>query len=311
MFESFYNKKEYTVDDLNSLITNEIEESINLDYKSAKSLDKSDRKKTEIAKDISAFANSDGGIIIYGINEENHKPKDFSYVNGDLLNKEWLENIIDGNIQQRISGIEIFPIRIDNLIEKTIYIVKTPSSMHAPHMSSDKKFYRRFNFKSVPMEEYETKLLYNRSSKAEIIHKISWCRALEDEYREEKKFIAREVTLHVENISQTLETHCKVDVYFTCDDKELISLNYSYPEASNIDYKLMKINELNIPTISSYNSSPIFPKEEFNILRFTVLIQENDYEKFWNHGIMNVIVYSSNGTYEEQDKVSTLFQKPE
>lgn len=310
MFESFYNKKEYTVEDLNSLISNGIEESINLDYKSAKSLDKSDRKKTEIAKDISAFANSDGGIIIYGINEENHKPKDLSFVDGNLLNKEWLENIIDGNIQQRISGIEIFPIRINNLIEQTIYIVKIPSSIDAPHMSSDKKFYRRFNFKSVPMEEYETRLLYNRSNKAEVIYKTSWCKDLSDE--NDPSIILREVSIHVENISKTLETNCKVDIYFTFkNNEERVSLSYSYPEKSHVDHKIMNINNIHIPTISSYNSSPIFPEEEFNILRFTVHIKAQDYEKFWNNGIMNVIVYSSNGTSKEQDEVSMLFQKPE
>lgn len=311
MFESFYNKKEYTAEDLDSLITNEIEESVHLDYKSAKSLDKSDRKKTEIAKDVSAFANSDGGIIIYGINEENHKPKDLSFVDGHLFNKEWLENIIDGNIQQRISGIEIFPVRIDNLIEKTVYIVKIPSSMNAPHISSDKKFYRRFNFKSVPMEEYETRLLYNRSNKAEIRYKTSWCKALKNKCRDDINFIAREVSIHVENISQTLETNCKVDVYFTYNNEEHVTLDYSYPQVSNIDYKLMEINEHKTAIISSYNSSPIFPKEEVNVLRFTVLMKEKDYKQFWNHGIMNVIVYSSNGTSKEQDEVSNLFQKPE
>ena len=44
-----------------------IEESLNLDYKDARSIAKSDSKKREITKDVSAMANSDGGIIIYGI----------------------------------------------------------------------------------------------------------------------------------------------------------------------------------------------------------------------------------------------------
>ena len=36
-------------------------------------LSKDDKKKAEIAKDVSAFANSDGGIILYGIEEQEHK----------------------------------------------------------------------------------------------------------------------------------------------------------------------------------------------------------------------------------------------
>lgn len=183
-------------------------------------MDKYSRKKAEIAKDVSAFANSDGGIIIYVMNEENHKPKELSFVDGNLYNKEWLENIIDSNIQQRISDIEIFPIRVDNLIKKTVYIVKIPSSLNAPHMASDKKFYRRFNFKSVPMEEYETRLLYGRTNKSEIIFKTAWCRVLDKKNRDDESYIAREVSIHLENVSQTIETNCKVDVYFTFDGKK-------------------------------------------------------------------------------------------
>ena len=47
-----------------------IEESLNLDYKAAGALAKTDGKKKEITKDVSAMANSDGGIIIYGVTED-------------------------------------------------------------------------------------------------------------------------------------------------------------------------------------------------------------------------------------------------
>ena len=59
-------------DDLNNFIKNKIEENTNLEYKDPLSLD----NKREIAKDISAMANSNGGIIIYGLCEDNkdHKP---------------------------------------------------------------------------------------------------------------------------------------------------------------------------------------------------------------------------------------------
>jgi predicted HTH transcriptional regulator len=46
-----------------------VEENLNLDYKAADALGTSDGKKKEITKDVSAFANSAGGIIIYGIKE--------------------------------------------------------------------------------------------------------------------------------------------------------------------------------------------------------------------------------------------------
>ena len=58
---------EWDEDDILSMIKDEVQESINLDYKACDSLGKSDGRKREISKDVSAFANSAGGTIIYGI----------------------------------------------------------------------------------------------------------------------------------------------------------------------------------------------------------------------------------------------------
>jgi len=60
--------KDYTQAELESLITNRVEENLNLDYKGADALYNIDGKidrSLEISKDVSSFANSDGGIIIY------------------------------------------------------------------------------------------------------------------------------------------------------------------------------------------------------------------------------------------------------
>ena len=82
--------QEYSIDDINSLIANEVEENIHLDYKASGALEKKDEKKSEIVKDVSAFANSDGGIIIYGLKEENHKPKELDSVDGNIFTKEFI-----------------------------------------------------------------------------------------------------------------------------------------------------------------------------------------------------------------------------
>ena len=123
---NFYDKVEYTLEDIYSLIENEVEENIHLDYKGAGALEKCDKKRTEITKDVSAFANSDGGIIVYGLSEEGHKPKDISPIDGSILTKEWLENVIM-RIQPRIENVKIFPIRNGSL-SNSLYVVKIPKS---------------------------------------------------------------------------------------------------------------------------------------------------------------------------------------
>ena len=54
---------------LQSLINDEVEENLLLEYKGAGAIGRTDGKKKEISKDISAMANSAGGIVIYGITE--------------------------------------------------------------------------------------------------------------------------------------------------------------------------------------------------------------------------------------------------
>ncbi len=109
----------YDLDYLQSLLNNKVEENINLDYKAAGALQKADSKTTnEISKDVSAFANSNGGVIIYGIKEgstrgNQHLPESFDPIERTVINKEWLEQIIHGRIQPRIEGVEIYSVEID------------------------------------------------------------------------------------------------------------------------------------------------------------------------------------------------------
>ena len=210
--ENFYDKTEYAFEDVISLINNEVEESINLDFKEADALDKSDGKRKDISKDVASFANSDGGIIVYGIREENHKAKNITFINGNEFTKEWLEQIINSSIQRRISGILIYPIRKDGKIEETIYIVKIPKSLDAPHLSKDKRFYRRFNFESVPMEEYEIRQSYGQKIKSKLVIDRWLVKLINYNNLDDKDHQFQcEVTLL--NIGDILEASYKVNVY--------------------------------------------------------------------------------------------------
>ena len=154
--------------ELLAVIANQIEENLHLDYKAADSLQKSDGKKKEISKDVSAFANSDGGTIIYGISEFNdihrkHLPEKIDPVDRTNISKEWIEQVINSNIQPRVSGILITPIQLVSSVNHVAYVVTIPKSNTA-HQASDKKYYKRYNFESVAMEDYEIKDIIDRQA---------------------------------------------------------------------------------------------------------------------------------------------------
>lgn len=150
------------------LISDKTEENIALDFKRADSVQQTDARKSEISKDVSAFANSTGGVIIYGIEESPDPPHvavSLSPIDPARTSKEWLEQVINSRIQPRIPGIQISPVELKTKHPGMLaYVVAIPESYTA-HQASDKRYYRRYNFESVAMEDYEVRLVMNRASR--------------------------------------------------------------------------------------------------------------------------------------------------
>jgi hypothetical protein len=139
-------------------IEGEIEESLTLEYKAAEALDRSDQKKKEITKDVSAMANSAGGLLIYGISEfsepeKRHLPERITPVDRRRFPREWVEQIVQA-IRPRIDGIVIHSINLSSGESDVAFVLEIPQSNTA-HQASDHRYYKRFNFQAVPMEDYE------------------------------------------------------------------------------------------------------------------------------------------------------------
>lgn len=256
---------------IQSLINNEVEESINIDYKAGEALDKADKKKAEISKDVSAFANSNGGIIIYGLNELNHKPSSISFIDGTVFTKEWLEQIITSTIHRTITGLKIFPLRKDGDIKKTIYVVQIPESISAPHMAKDKRFYRRYNFESVYMDEYEVRNLYSKKSTADL--SIDTIRvSIEADDHEISRFT---IEVDIENIGSTYTKDYKLSVYFD----PIISRTFMIYNGIN----MQKVDITRFETKTKVSVEPqksIYPHEIQNILRCEFSVSTKELSNF-------------------------------
>jgi len=287
----FFEKEEYNIDDITALIDNEAEESVHLDFKAAGSLSKDDKKKAEIAKDVSAFANSDGGIIVYGIEEQEHKAHALSYIDGNTYTKEWLEQVIQDNIQRRIEGLEIFPIRDNGDITKSIYIVKIPRSSNTPHMSADKCYYKRNNFRSVKMEEYEVRDLFYREATPNLtISGYNFYPVDKNNDYVTFGFIAQ-----VWNDSNTIATlyklNCYINNYIGFD-------NISWePIKDEMNYTILDSSRLKIFQLGKY---PLFPNESVDMLRFSLEIKRENVEAFINNATIELLLMFGNKT----DKLS-------
>jgi len=146
---------------IKDLIRNQREENLHLEYKRSAALVNNERNKSELSKDVSAFANSDGGTIIYGVIEEDHKPKRIDKGTDAKGKKEWIEQVINSRIEPRIPDVRIIPIPLRKSPSNALFAIEIPIGFTA-HQASDFRYYRRWNFQSIPMHDFEVKMVMNR-----------------------------------------------------------------------------------------------------------------------------------------------------
>jgi hypothetical protein len=161
-------ESQWTEADIDELLKEQRPEDLTLEYKRTEALDKA--KKDEIAKDVSAMANSAGGVLIYGIDE--NKPNGPIRFDGGVdpqkITIEWLEQVIDSNIKRRIEGLRIYKIPMPlKGTGNVIYVVSVPQSNRTPHMAAY-RYYKRLGTTTALMEEYEVRDVARRSESPDI-----------------------------------------------------------------------------------------------------------------------------------------------
>lgn len=283
--------KKYTKAHLDYLIRSEAEESIHIEFKAGEALGSTDNKKKEISKDVSGMANSDGGIIIYGLAERDHKASGYAFIDGNKFSKEWLEQVINSKIKRRIPELTIDVVRVQNKISQSVYIVRIPRSNEAPHMASDGRYYKRFNFESVQMAEYEVRDLFNRVSNTQLkLLPVEFRGEILSENSSGIECYRLHMVLDVQNVSRTIETVYKTilrlpaDVYDHSKDDQAIAHFFRKEHRGQA--------LLNIP-----GTTPLFPLEVNTLANFYLDIHKVHLKGLSSHP-MKIRFYYSNGIYE-------------
>ncbi len=162
--------------DILKLIGQRIPESLNLDYK----LELTDNTK-ELAKDVSSFALTNGGLLVYGIKTDD-KDDPVPIENGAIVGipyeaglKEKVENKLLSSISPRVTAL-IRAIPLQESQDKCVLLILVPKSadVHMVMVGGERRYYKRYNFQSVPMDEYEVRRLYENclNAKMDIVNAI-------------------------------------------------------------------------------------------------------------------------------------------
>jgi hypothetical protein len=146
--------------DVESFVAQKLDEVLTLEYKAFRKIEKPE----ELSTDLSAFANSGGGLLMLGVSETKtapHQPERVDWGDEREYSKERVENLLITKIVPKIDGMRILPVR-GNSPNQIMYLFDVPQSKNPPHMAGDKKYYKRLNFQSLPMEHYELVRLFTR-----------------------------------------------------------------------------------------------------------------------------------------------------
>lgn len=142
-----------TIDEIIRLRDEREPENPYLEYKSGKLLDAKNEKIFEtLSREITAFGNSAGGVIIIGADEDNERCiSALSPVVDASKTDSWIE---DG-ILPRVSPPISFDVQTLDVEEGKIFIIHVPPSPAAPHQASDRRYYARRLYRVDPLLAFE------------------------------------------------------------------------------------------------------------------------------------------------------------
>lgn len=150
-----------TPEDVEDLITNKVRENRHLDYK-RQLPGGSESDKGKFLKDVASFANSVGGDIIYGVDEDldekgrsTGSPKGIVGLHGQNLDAEIrrlasvVQSGLDPTVMPRVE------LKVLETSSGPVLLLRVPRSFTGPHMVRDGRFYARHDSQNLPMDATE------------------------------------------------------------------------------------------------------------------------------------------------------------
>lgn len=150
-------------EDVQALIDQGIRETDILEYKGVSGRF-DNAHKDEIPKDVSAMANANGGVIIYGVRthatDKTLPDKPCGPI--DLKNPDIFDQVINSRVRPPIVGLKK---KLIPNITPHFMVIDVPASDDRPHQSlADHKYYRRMGTENKPMDHDLIAMQFGRRS---------------------------------------------------------------------------------------------------------------------------------------------------
>ena len=137
------------------------------EYKAASLLEPRNRSefKKELGKQVSAFANSGGGNLVFGIGEPRVLQACLERVGRQPM-QDYLATMVEQSVEHPIRCFQIFRIPFMDSRNGSIFLIHIEDSPAAPHQAKDERqYYYRISGHSKPAPHFQLELLRNRQVK--------------------------------------------------------------------------------------------------------------------------------------------------
>jgi len=158
------NKKlsDITEADIRGLLENSVREGKAIEYK-RELHGNSDGERKEFLADVSSFANTSGGHIIFGVEESEGIPVSFPGLPAVDCDAEILrlETAAQNGIEPRIPGLASHPVQMED--SPPVIVMRIPKSWASPHMISYQnysRFYARNSAGKYPLDVNEIRTAF-------------------------------------------------------------------------------------------------------------------------------------------------------
>jgi hypothetical protein len=154
--------KKLYLEDINTFIAARIKCSDHLDFQLSDNLvPGNDKKELWLSKHISAFTNSGGGTVVFGIKTFRGRASEICGVDFSKASAFWMETLLKNEITPIIENIEVYEIPFSEIKTSGLLVIHIPKSTLRPHMASDKRYYHRIGLRVEAMDENRVRELYN------------------------------------------------------------------------------------------------------------------------------------------------------
>jgi hypothetical protein len=158
------------------------EESIRMEFKSGRLMEQPAEKVAEtLSKEVSGFANTEGGLLFLGLAEEKGIATQLDGVPAELWSPHRLQQIIESNISPSLARIRIHCVPLSVASgARVVFVIEVPKGRTA-HQAKDYRYYGRSEFESKPLRDFDVRLRMERGKApdAEIISRVRMLRPAE------------------------------------------------------------------------------------------------------------------------------------